>query len=47
MGKINENYANLQGKLNLFLSIKNGLKEIKKAKETGKKLQTLKSFFST
>jgi hypothetical protein len=32
--KINENYASLQGKLNLFLSIKNGLREIKKAKET-------------
>jgi hypothetical protein len=42
--KINEDYVKLQNKLNLFLGIKNGLTEIKEAKRTGKKLQTLKDF---
>lgn len=42
--KINEDYTRLQNKLNLFLGIKNGFKEVKEAKKTGKKLQTLKDF---
>ena len=44
--KINEDYTKLQNKLHVLLGIKSALTEIKSAKETGKKLQTLKSFLS-
>ena len=44
--KINDDYARLKNKLNLFFGIKNGLREIKEAKKTGKKLQTLNDFVS-
>ncbi|MBI1782077.1 MAG: hypothetical protein HYR66_12020 [Sphingobacteriales bacterium] len=44
--KINHDYLKLQQKLKVFVSIKNGLQEVKQAKKTGKKLQTLKEFLS-
>jgi hypothetical protein len=44
--KINNNYEKLQNKLEVILSIRNGIEEIKTAKKTGKKLQTLKDFLS-
>ena len=42
--KINHEYSQLQNKLRVFTSIKSGIKEVKEAKRTGKKLQTLKDF---
>lgn len=42
--KINEDFAKLQKKIQLFTGIKDGLAEIKEAKKSGKKLQTLKDF---
>ena len=44
--KINEDYKKLQKKLNLLVGIKGALQEIKEAKKTGKKLQTLKDFLN-
>ncbi len=44
--KLNENYAKLQNKLNVFTSIKNGIVEVEAAKKSGKKLQTLKDFLN-
>jgi hypothetical protein len=44
--KMNEDYAKLQKKLHVMMSLKRGLAEIKNAKLTGKKLQTLKSFLN-
>ena len=41
---LNANYQKLQNKLRIFSSIRDGLSEVKKSKETGKKLQTLKDF---
>ena len=38
------NYQKLQHKLSVMNSIHQGLKEVKAAKKTGKKLQTLKDF---
>ena len=42
--KINQDYSKLQNKLNVLTGIKEGLTEIKDAKKSGKKLQTLKDF---
>jgi hypothetical protein len=42
--KINQDYAKLQNKLNLLVGIKNAFGEVKEARKSGKKLQTLKSF---
>lgn len=42
--KLNQDLSNLQKKMQVFSSIKNGLKEIKESKTTGKQLQTLKAF---
>ncbi len=42
--KMNLEYARLQRKLNVLTGIKEGLREIKEAKKSGKKLQTLKAF---
>lgn len=42
--KIDNEYARLQNKPNVLTGIKDGLKEVKEARESGKKLQTLKEF---
>jgi hypothetical protein len=42
--KMNEDYAKLQNKINVLFGLKKALAEVKNAKLTGKKLQTLKSF---
>ena len=42
--KINQEYAKLQNKLKVFTAIKSGFNEVKEAKKSGKKLQTLKAF---
>ena len=42
--KINQEYTKLQKKLNVFTGIKAGLNEVKEARKSGKKLQTLKDF---
>lgn len=42
--KINNDYIKLQNKLKVLTGIKDGLKEIKAAKKSGKKLQTLKDY---
>ena len=42
--KINQDYFKLQEKLKVLVSLKDGLREVKEAKKTGKKLQTLKEF---
>ena len=42
--KLNHDFSNLQKKMQVFSSIKNGLKEINESKNTGKPLQTLKEF---
>lgn len=41
---LNENYQKLQNKLTVFSSIRDGLKEVRRAKETGRNLSTLKDF---
>ena len=42
--KINQDYSRLQNKLNVLTGIKAGLAEVRDAKKSGKKLQTLKDF---
>jgi uncharacterized protein YpuA (DUF1002 family) len=42
--KINQDYTKLQNKLKVLTGIKDGLTEIKEAKKSGRKLQTLKDF---
>ena len=42
--KINQEYTNLQNKLKVFTGINEGLSEVKEARKSGKKLQTLKDF---
>ena len=42
--KINQDYAKLQNKLKVLTGIKEGLAEIREAKKSGKKLQTLQDF---
>lgn len=44
--KMNEDYQKLQNKLRLFIGLKDALTEIKEAKRSGKKLQTLKDFLN-
>ena len=44
--KINNDYAKLHNKLKILMGIKEGLNEIREAKRTGKKLQTLKDFLN-
>jgi hypothetical protein len=44
--KINQDYTKLQNKLKVMTSIKEGLKEVKDAGKSGRKLQTLKDFLS-
>ncbi len=41
---LNANYHKLQNKLAVFSSIKEGFREVKSAKKTGKNLQTLNDF---
>ena len=41
---LNANYQKLQNKLSVFNSINEGLHEVKGARKSGKKLQTLKDF---
>jgi hypothetical protein len=41
---LNNGYKKLQAKLEVFNSIQNGLREVRMAKKTGRKLQTLKEF---
>ena len=42
--KINSDYSKLQNKLKILTSIKEGIEEVKQAKKSGKKLQSLKEF---
>jgi hypothetical protein len=42
--KINQEYFNLQNKLKVLTGLKEGLREVKEARKSGKKLQTLKDF---
>jgi len=42
--KINEDFTKLQNKLTVLLGIKSAYNEVKSAKKSGKKLQTLKDF---
>ncbi len=42
--KINWEYSRLENKLNVLLGLKNAIEEVKAAKKSGKKLQTLKDF---
>lgn len=44
--RINQDYNKLQNKLKVLTGIKEGLNEIKKARKSGRKLQTLKDFLS-
>ena len=42
--KINDDFTKLQNKLAVLLGIKSAFNEVKPAKKSGKKLQTLKDF---
>ncbi|HMO61423.1 MAG TPA: hypothetical protein PKC39_00290 [Ferruginibacter sp.] len=42
--KINQEYSKLQNKLKVLTGINEGLSEVKEARKSGKKLQTLKEF---
>jgi hypothetical protein len=42
--KINQEYARLQNKLKVLTGIKEGLREVKEAGKSGKKLESLKDF---
>lgn len=44
--KINHDYSLLQKKVKVFTEIKDGLREVKESKKSGKKLQALKDFLS-
>ena len=44
--KINEDYSKLQNKLNFIVGLKDAFQEIQSAKKSGRKLQTLKDFFT-
>ncbi len=41
---LNANYQKIQKKLNILNGISEGLNEVRRAKKTGRKLQTLKEF---
>ncbi len=42
--KINQEYLNLQNKLKVLTGLKQGLRDVKEARKSGKKLQSLKDF---
>ncbi|MEO6229585.1 MAG: hypothetical protein ABJB11_04245 [Ferruginibacter sp.] len=42
--RINQNYNKLQNKLKVLTGIKEGFNEVKEARKSGRKLQTLKDF---
>ena len=42
--KINWEYSRLENKLNVLLGLKSAITEVKAAKKSGRKLQTLKDF---
>ena len=42
--RINQDYNKLQNKLKVLTGIKEGFNEVKEARKSGKKLQTLKDF---
>lgn len=42
--RMNQEYNKLQNKLKVLTGIKEGIKEVKEARKSGKKLQTLKDF---
>jgi hypothetical protein len=42
--KMNDDYTRLQNKLKVIMGLKKAIVEVKNAKKTGKRLQTLKSF---
>ena len=42
--KINQDYSKLQSKLKVLTGIKEGLNEVRNARNSGKELQTLKDF---
>ena len=42
--RINQEYCKLQNKLNILTGLKDGFNEVKEARKSGKKLQTLKDF---
>ena len=42
--KINQDYNKLQNKLKVLTGIKDGFNEVKEARKSGKKLQSLKDF---
>ena len=42
--KMNDDYTRLQNKLKVIMGLKKAIAEVKNAKKTGKRLQTLKSF---
>ncbi len=44
--KINEDFTKLQNKLTVLLGVKSAFNEVKSAKKSGKKLQTLKDSLS-
>lgn len=41
---LNANYRKLQKKLEVFISMREGLQEVHQAQKSGRKLQTLKEF---
>ena len=43
---LNDNYTKLLNKLQVLTGIKNGVKEVRSARKTGNKMQTLKSFLN-
>ena len=44
--KMNQDFIKLQNKLKVFADLKEGFNEVKEARTSGKKLQTLKEFLS-
>ena len=42
--RMNQEYNKLQNKLKVLTGIKEGINEVKEARKSGKKLQTLKDF---
>ncbi len=42
--RINQDYTKLQNKLKVLTGIKEGINEVKEARKSGEKLQTLKEF---
>ena len=44
--KINQEYTKLQNKLKVFISVNEGLSEVKEAKKIRQKIATLRRFFA-